>query len=228
MSSVSTQAPSIHKPPAAYSVLEEWLNSASHGVAALLSCVGMVVLIVEASLLADPWKIVSVSIYGASLLLMYLASTAYHAVSDVAIKRRLKVVDHCAIFLLIAGTYTPFLLVNLRAAGGWWLFGVIWALAAFGIAKQLLFGQRFKALEVGTYLLMGWLIVFASASLGDHVSAQAIWLLVAGGVVYTTGVAFYLIKRIPYNHAIWHLFVFGGSVCHFFAIYYGSLKFGLG
>lgn len=227
MTSVSTQTPTLDTPGAAYSALEEWLNSASHGVAALLSCVGMVVLIVEASLLADPWKIVSVSIYGASLLLMYLASTAYHAVSDAIIKRRLKVVDHCAIFLLIAGTYTPFLLVNLRANGGWWLFGVIWALAAFGIAKQLLFGQRFKALEVGTYLLMGWLIVFASASLGDHVSAQAIWLLVAGGIVYTSGVAFYLIKRIPYNHAIWHLFVFGGSVCHFFAIYYGSLKFGL-
>lgn len=228
MASISASASVLNKAEPAYSALEEWLNSASHGVAAMLSCVGMVVLIVEASLLGDPWKIVSVSIYGASLLLMYLASTAYHAVSNLGIKRRLKVVDHCAIFLLIAGTYTPFLLVNMRAAGGWWLFGVIWALAAFGIAKQLLFGQRFKVLEVGTYLLMGWLIVFASASLGDHVSSQAIWLLVAGGIVYTTGVVFYLFKRIPYNHAIWHLFVLGGSVCHFFAIYYGSLRFGLG
>lgn len=210
-----------------YGRLEEWMNSLSHGLAAVLSLVGMVVLIVEASLLGNPWKVVSVSIYGASLLLMYLASTSYHAVTNLALKQRLKKLDHCAIFILIAGTYTPFLLVNLRADVGWLMFGVIWGLAAFGVTMQCFFGHRFKALEVGTYLLMGWLVVFASSSLAENINSTALSLLVAGGIVYTTGVIFYLIKRIPFNHAIWHLFVLGGSACHFFAVYYGALAFGL-
>ncbi len=212
---------------APYTPLEEWMNSLSHGIAALLSVVGMVVLIVEASLLGNPWKIVSVSIYGASLLLLYSASTIYHAVRHPEWKLRLKTLDHCAIFLLIAGTYTPFLLVNLRADAGWLLFGIIWGLAAAGITMQLVFGHRFKALQVSIYLLMGWLIVFASSSLGSHVSDLAISLLVAGGIVYTAGVVFYLVKKIPFNHAIWHLFVLGGSTCHFFAVYYGTLGFGV-
>jgi hemolysin III len=212
---------------APYSKLEEWLNSLSHGVAALLSLAGMIVLIVDASLLGDPWKIVSVSIYGSSLLLLFLASTLYHAVSNPQLKWRLKTFDHCAIFLLIAGTYTPFLLVNLRAGAGWWLFGIIWGLAAFGIAMKLTFGHRFKPLQVTTYLLMGWLVLVASSSLGSSVNSLALWLLVTGGVVYTMGVVFYLVKRIPFNHAIWHLFVLGGSGCHFFAVYYGTLSFGV-
>lgn len=212
---------------APYSPLEEWLNALSHGIAALLSVVGLVVLVTQASGQGDPWKIVSVSVYGASLFLLFLASTTYHAVRDPALKWRLKTCDHCAIFLLIAGTYTPFLLVNLRGETGWWMFGVIWGLTAFGITMKLVFGHRFKALQVITYLLMGWLVVFASSSLAENLNHQAIELLVAGGIVYTGGVVFYLVKSIPFNHAIWHLFVLGGSACHFFAIYYGTLPFGL-
>lgn len=222
--SASSLSSSAHLP---YSRLEEWMNSVSHGLAAVLSLVGMIVLIVEASMLGNPWKVVSVSIYGASLLLMYLASTSYHAVTNVTLKQRLKKLDHCAIFVLIAGTYTPFLLVNLRADVGWLMFGIIWGLALFGVLMQCFFGHRFKALEVGTYLLMGWLVVFASSSLAENLNSTALSLLVAGGIVYTTGVIFYLIKRIPFNHAIWHLFVLGGSACHFFAVYYGALAFGL-
>lgn len=212
---------------APYTPLEEWMNTLSHGLAALLSVVGLVVLVMQASALGDPWKIVSVSIYGASLLLLYVASTTYHAVRDPVLKWRLKTCDHCAIFLLIAGTYTPFLLVNLRGDAGWWMFGIIWGLTVFGITMKLVFGHRFKALQITTYLLMGWLVVFASSSLAENLSREAIELLVAGGVVYTTGVVFYLVKSIPYNHAIWHLFVLGGSACHFFAVYFGTLPFGV-
>ena len=207
-----------------YTVLEEWLNSLTHGVGAGLSIAGMVVLIVFASMAADAWKIVSFSIYGASLITLFLASTLYHAVRNPRLKRGFKMLDHCAIFLLIAGTYTPFLLVNLRGSLGWTLFGVVWGLAIAGIALKLVFGHRFKALQVIIYLLMGWMVVFASSELAAHLNGTGLDLVVAGGITYTVGVIFYLVRRIPYNHAIWHLFVIGGSVCHFFAIYYGVLN----
>ncbi|BES71998.1 hemolysin III family protein [Marinobacter nanhaiticus D15-8W] len=206
-----------------YPVIEEWLNWTTHGLAALFSVAGMVVLIVLASMAADPWKIVSFSIYGASMTLLFLASTLYHSARQPRLRRIFKMLDHCAIFLLIAGTYTPFLLVNMRGAVGWTLFAVIWGLAAAGITLKLVFGHRFKALQVIIYLLMGWLIVFASTELAASVNSLGLWLVVAGGVTYTLGVVFYLINRIPYNHAIWHLFVVGGGACHFFAIYYGVL-----
>lgn len=206
-----------------YSRIEEWLNGVTHGVAAVLSLAGMIVLIVLASLDADPWKIVSVSIYGASMTLLFLASTLYHSARDPGRRRLFKMLDHCAIFLLIAGTYTPFLLVNMRAGQGWLLFAVIWGLAFGGITLKLVYGHRFKALQVGTYLLMGWLIVLASAELSATVNPLGLKLVVAGGITYTLGVVFYLVKQIPYNHAIWHLFVVGGGACHFFAIYYGVL-----
>lgn len=207
----------------AYGPIEERINTVSHAIGVFLSIIGTLVLVAKASVLGDPWRIVSMAIYGASLVALFLSSTLYHAATDPAVKWRLKTWDHCAIFFLIAGTYTPFLLVNLRASVGWWLFAIIWGLAAFGIGKQLIFGQRFKPLEVGTYLLMGWLVVFASSSLNEHLNSIGLWLLVAGGVVYTIGVLFYLIKRIPYNHAIWHLFVMAGAGCHFFAVYYGAM-----
>ncbi len=207
-----------------YSVLEEVLHSLTHGVGAGLSIAGMVVLIVFASLEADVWKIVSFSIYGASLALLYLASTLYHAVTHPRLKRVFKMWDHCAIFLLIAGTYTPFLLVNLRGPLGWSLFGIVWGLAAAGIALKLIFGHRYQALQLAIYLGMGWLIVFASSQLAATLNGTGLALVIAGGVTYTLGVIFYVVRRIPFNHAIWHLFVMGGSVCHFFAIYYGVLR----
>ncbi|MEC9482815.1 MAG: hemolysin III family protein [Halomonas sp.] len=204
-----------------YSVFEEFLHSISHGLGALLSLVGMVALIALVGLAThvDPWKVVGVSLYGATLMLLYTASTLYHGVRHPRLKRAFKILDHCAIYALIAGTYTPFLLVNLRGPLGWTLFGVIWGLALGGIALKLLWPQRFGVLRVAVYLIMGWLIVVASGEMGEHLSDTSLTLLVAGGITYTVGVIFYAIRAIPFHHAIWHLFVLGGSVCHYFAVY---------
>ncbi|HET8791188.1 MAG TPA: hemolysin III family protein, partial [Modicisalibacter sp.] len=206
---------------AEYTRLEEWLHSISHGIGAAFSLVGMTILIALASLAADadPWKIVGVSLYGTSLVLLYTASTLYHGARHPRLKRALKVLDHCAIYGLIAGTYTPFLLVNLRGPLGWSLFAVIWGLALGGIALKLAWPQRFGVLRVAVYLTMGWLILFAAGEMGAHLSNHSISLLAAGGIIYTVGVLFYAIRAIPYHHAIWHLFVLGGSVCHYFAVY---------
>lgn len=203
--------------------IEEWLNSATHGLGAVLSVIGTVALIVAASRLGDAWKIVSFSIFGASLILLYLASALYHGARHPKARALFKTLDHCAIFLLIAGTYTPFLLVNMRGTTGWTLFAVIWSLAVTGVVLKVIFQNRFKLARVGIYLAMGWLILFASSELVSNLSETALHLTIAGGIVYTAGVAFYLADRIPYMHAVWHLFVIGGSACHFSAIYYGVL-----
>ncbi|GEN26381.1 hemolysin III family protein [Halovibrio variabilis] len=204
-----------------FSALEERLNSITHGIGAVLSLVGMVVLIVAASLAArvDPWKMVSLSLYGTTLVLLYTASTLYHGVPHRHWKQRLQLLDHCSIYLLIAGTYTPFLLVNMRGTTGWVLFAVVWSLALSGIAFKLRWPQRFALLRVVIYLLMGWMIVLASEEMAAHLSPTGIVLLAAGGVTYTLGVIFYAVRAIPYNHAIWHLFVIAGSICHYFAVY---------
>lgn len=207
-----------------YPRVEEWLNQITHGLAALFSIAGMAVLLVMAIRMEDVWKIVSFSIYGVSMTLLFVASTLYHSARRPEVRRTFKMLDHCAIFLLIAGTYTPFLLVNMRGGVGWTMFAVIWGLALAGIALKLVFGHRFKPLQITIYLLMGWLVMLASRELAESVNSLGRWLLVAGGITYTLGVVFYVIKKIPYNHAIWHLFVVGGSTCHFFAIYYGVLN----
>ncbi|GAA5132794.1 PAQR family membrane homeostasis protein TrhA [Alloalcanivorax gelatiniphagus] len=206
-----------------YSPVEELLNSLTHGIGLVLSIVGTIVLVVSASRLGDPWKIVSFSVFGATLALLYGASMLYHASRAPRSRAIYKMLDHCAIFALIAGTYTPFLLVNMRGPVGWTLFGVIWGLAATGIVLKLVFGNRYKLARVGIYLAMGWLVLFASGELVDSIDAQGFWLIVAGGVTYTAGVVFYLADRLPYNHAIWHLFVVGGSACHFAAVYLSVL-----
>ena len=206
-----------------YPPLEEFLNSLTHGIGLVLSIAGGIVLVVAASMLGDPWKIVSFSVFGATLALLYGASMLYHASRAPRWRAIYKMLDHCAIFALIAGTYTPFLLVNMRGPVGWTLFGVIWGLAATGIVLKLVFGNRYKLARVGIYLAMGWLVLFASGELVDSIDAPGFWLLVAGGVTYTAGVVFYLADRIPYNHAIWHLFVVGGSACHFAAVYFSVL-----
>ena len=205
--------------------IEEWINSATHGLAAALSVIGTIALVAGASQQGDTWKIVSFSIFGASLILLYLASALYHGSRQPELRKLFKTLDHCAIFLLIAGTYTPFLLVNLRGTLGWTLFAIIWSLALTGVILKLIFKNRFKLVRVGIYIAMGWLIIFASSDLMASLGETAMALTVAGGIVYTTGVAFYLADRIPYMHAIWHLFVIGGSACHFCAIYYGVLPF---
>ncbi|MCH8498168.1 MAG: hemolysin III family protein [Marinobacter sp.] len=203
--------------------MDELLNSLTHGLGAVLSVIGTVVLIAAASQLGDIWKLISFSIFGASLILLYLASTLYHSARHPRLKAAFKTLDHCAIFLLIAGTYTPFLLVNMRDTVGWTLFAIIWSLAITGVVLKVIWGHRFKLVRVGIYLAMGWLIVFASSDMVASLSDTALKLTIAGGIVYTVGVAFYLADRIPYMHAIWHLFVIGGSALHFSAIYYGVL-----
>ena len=205
--------------------IEEWLNSATHGIGALLSVIGTIILIAGATQLHDTWKIISFSIFGTSLILLYVASALYHGARRPELKKAFKTLDHCAIFLLIAGTYTPFLLVNMRETVGWTLFAIIWSLAITGVALKLTFSNRFKLARVGIYVAMGWLIIFASSDLLASLNETALNLTIAGGIVYTAGVAFYLADRIPYMHAVWHLFVIGGSACHFSAIYFGVLPY---
>lgn len=210
---------------AAPHTLDDVLSTWTHGIAAVLSVIGTVALMVAASRLGDTWKMVSFGIFGASLIMLYLASTLYHGSQEPRLRSIYKMVDHCAIFCLIAGTYTPFLLVNLRDSVGWTLFAVIWGLALTGVVLKLKFGNRFKLARVGIYLIMGWLIMFASSSLTENLNSLAWHLTIAGGVTYTVGVVFYLFQRIPLHHSIWHLFVIGGSAFHFFAIYFGVLPF---
>ncbi len=212
-----------------HNVIEELLNSISHGVGAILSLAGVAVLIVLASFAAhvDPWKIVGISLYGVSLVLLYTASTLYHGIKHPRLKRLFQHLDHCAIYLLIAGTYTPFLLVNMRGPTGWTLFAIVWSLALAGIACKLAWPHRFTVLRVAIYLIMGWLIVFASGEMSASLSTSGIVLLAAGGITYTLGVIFFAISAIPYNHAIWHLFVLGGSTCHYFAVYAAVLPHGI-
>lgn len=206
-----------------YSTQEENLNSLTHGIGALLSIVGTVFLVTVAARLGDPWKIVGFAVFGASLTLLYGASALYHGFRDERLRSIFKMLDHCVIFVLIAGSYTPFLLVNMRGTTGWTLFGIIWGLAFTGVVLKLLFGNRYKILRVLIYLLMGWLVMFASGELLANINDLGFYLLLAGGITYTLGVVFYLVHLIPMNHAIWHLFVMGGSACHFFAVWYGVL-----
>ncbi len=223
MTTPSTPSASSEPGQADYPLVEEVINSLTHAIGLLLSIAGTAVLVASASVQGDPWKIVSFSVFGASLALLYGASMLYHGSRRPHWRAIYKMLDHCAIFALIAGTYTPFLLVNMRGTVGWTLFGVIWGLAFAGIILKLRFGNRYKLARVGIYLAMGWLVMFASGELMDTVSPLGFWLLLAGGITYTAGVVFYLADRLPYNHAIWHLFVVGGSVCHFYAIYYAVL-----
>ncbi|WP_309043700.1 PAQR family membrane homeostasis protein TrhA [Marinobacter sediminicola] len=217
MTALQPSSKSVH------SRIEEFLNSVTHGIGALLSVIGTIALIVGATQLNDTWKIVSFSIFGASLILLYMASALYHGSRRPELKKAFKTLDHCAIFLLIAGTYTPFLLVNMRGTVGWTLFAIIWSLAITGVVLKVIFANRFKLARVGIYIAMGWLITFASSDLVASLNETALTLTIAGGIVYTAGVVFYLADRIPYMHAVWHLFVIGGSACHFSAIYYGVL-----
>lgn len=203
-----------------YPFVEECLNFLTHGVGAVLSVVGLCMLLISATGQQDSWKTLSVVIYGASLFMLYFCSTLYHASRHPGRREVFKTLDHCAIYLLIAGSYTPFLLVTMRDGWGWTLFALIWGIAAFGIVIKLVFKHRFHTLRVATYLLMGWLVILASDELMANLARDGIILLVAGGLVYTTGVIFYVGDRIPYNHAIWHVFVMAGSVLHFLAVLY--------
>lgn len=203
-----------------YSFAEEIANSISHGIGFIFGIVGLVLLLVQASeSQAGIIAITSYSLYGGSMILLFLASTLYHAIPHPNAKLWLKKLDHCAIYLLIAGTYTPFLLIGLKSPLAHGLMGVIWGLALAGILFKLFYVDRFEKLSVSTYLLMGWLSLIVIWQLALKLPAGGIWLLAAGGVIYSLGVIFYVSKRIPYNHAIWHGFVLAGSFCHFLSIY---------
>lgn len=203
-----------------YSLAEEVANSISHGIGLIFGIVGLVLLLIQAvNSNAGATAITSYSLYGGSMILLFLASTLYHAIPHARIKPWLKKFDHCAIYLLIAGTYTPFLLVGLKSPLAHGLMVVIWALALAGILFKLTIAHRFKMLSVVTYLIMGWLSLLVIWQLAIRLAPGGVTLLAVGGVVYSLGVIFYVSKRIPFNHAIWHGFVLGGSICHFLAIY---------
>ena len=195
---------------------EELANALTHAVGAALSVAALVILVTYSGLAGDAWRVVSFSIYGASLIALYLSSTFYHALSASRHRRLLRILDHSAIFLLIAGTYTPVTLVTLRGGWGWTLFGLVWGLAVAGLVLTLFFVDRFRLLTVAVYLGMGWLGVIAVKPMFAAMPTGGLIWLGLGGLSYSGGVVFYLWRKLPFNHAIWHLFVLGGSVCHFF------------
>ncbi|MEF1311132.1 hemolysin III family protein [Vibrio mytili] len=204
-----------------YSQTEEWANAITHGIGMVMGIVGLVLLLVKAlNNQADTLTLTSMAIYGSSIIVLFLASTLYHAIPHPNVKRWMKTFDHCAIYLLIAGSYTPFLLVSLRTPLAIGLMIVIWTIALIGIMMKVAFISRFKKLSLGSYLVMGWLSLIVIYQLAIHLHITGLTLLAVGGLVYSIGVIFYVAKRIPFNHAIWHGFVLAGCVCHFFAIYY--------
>lgn len=203
-----------------YTLAEEIANSISHGIGLVFGIVGLVLLLGQAvDTHANTLAITSYALYSGSMILLFLASTLYHAIPHPRAKIWLKKFDHCAIYLLIAGTYTPFLLVGLDSPLARGLMVVIWSLALLGILFKLTIAHRFKVLSLVTYLAMGWLSLVVIYQLATRLSPGGVTLLAVGGLIYSLGVIFYVCKRIPYNHAIWHGFVLGGSVCHFLAIY---------
>ena len=201
-----------------YTLGEEIAHSVTHGIGAGLSIAGLTLLVVLAVLYGNVYQVVSFSIYGATLTILYLASTLYHSFQNPQVKRVFKVIDHASIFLLIAGTYTPFLLVGVKGTLGWTLLIVVWGLALLGVGFKALFIHRFQKISVLTYVLMGWLSVIVLKELSANIAPGGLVWLAAGGVIYTIGVIFYAMKKVRYTHTIWHIFVLGGSICHFFSV----------
>jgi len=196
---------------------EEQLNTFSHAIGALLGISGLVLLIVL-NTNKTPWSLFSVIVYGISIIVLFTASTLYHAARTERKKHYFRVLDHISIYLLIAGTYTPVLLITLEQTLGWILFWVVWGIAGFGVILKLFFTGRFEIFSTLLYLAMGWLIVFDFSSLYATIGSSGVLWLYAGGLFYTVGILFYAIQRIPYNHVIWHVFVLAGAICHFFMV----------
>jgi hemolysin III len=201
-----------------YSPKEELLNSISHGLGILLGIAGLVLLLLFDSEKTS-YSTFSIILYAISVILLYSASTLYHAISHVKWKPLLRKLDHISIYLLIAGTYTPVALISLENGSGWLLFWTVWGIAAFGTILKIFFTGKFETLSLLLYLLMGWLIAFDFSSLLEVQSTLGITLLAVGGAFYTLGILFYVVHKIPYNHAIWHFFVLAGSIFHFFFIF---------
>ncbi len=201
-----------------YSTGEEIANSVTHGVGLILAIAGLAVLTAFASRLGNAWHVVSCTIFATTLILQYTFSTLYHSIQLPRAKSVLRVFDHSAIFLLIAGTYTPFMLVNLRGTWGWTLFGIVWTLAILGVLFQVSLLRRWQGISLALYIGMGWVVVIAIKPMIASVAPGGLILLLLGGLAYTSGVVFYLWERLRYNHAIWHGFVLTGSILHFFAV----------
>ena len=216
MKKVST---TLHRTP---TVGEEIANSLSHGIGLTLAIIATPILIIAASRNGTVLNIVGVTVFAASMIALYFSSTVYHALRHEKAKRFFRVLDHGAIFLLIAGTYTPFTLGVFRGPWGWTLLGLIWGLAIFGLTMKAIFGTRFSRLSVVLYLVMGWLVVIAGPQVLQKVPLSGLAWILAGGIAYTAGVGFYAAHRVRYAHFAWHLFVLAGTVCHFFAVLWYS------
>jgi hemolysin III len=201
-----------------YTVGEEIANSITHGAGVILAIAALTVMVSFSALRGDAWHVVSTAIFGATLIISYTTSTLYHSIPLPKVKPILRTLDHSAIFLLIAGTYTPLLLVSLRGPWGWSLFATVWSIAILGIVLRLVLNGRRHGLIVSLYVAMGWVILVAAVPLLEHMETNGLLFLLGGGICYTLGVAFYVWRRLPYHHAIWHLFVLGGSTLHFFTI----------
>ncbi|MFI0430750.1 hemolysin III family protein [Mariniflexile sp. HMF6888] len=199
--------------------LQERLNAISHAIGAVFGILGLVILIIFNSNKTG-WSLFSVIVYGISIITLFTASTLYHSVKDEVKKHYFRIIDHISIYFLIAGTYTPVLLITLHQSLGWILFYTVWGIAAFGIVLKLFFTGRFEIFSTLLYLVMGWLIVFDFTNLSKLMDSNGVLLLFFGGLAYTVGIIFYAIKQIPYNHVIWHLFVLAGAVFHFFMIFF--------
>jgi hemolysin III len=212
--------PPLKKVPPTYQQTEEKLNVLTHAFGFLLSIVGLVLLVLRASEFGTAKHVISFGIFGATLILLYAASTLYHSAKKTRTRHYLNIFDHAAIYVLIAGTYTPFALVTLGGASGWRLFYVIWSLALAGVILKLFFIGRYNALSTIMYVAMGWLVVFDVEALIENLPFYGLIWLFAGGLSYTLGAIFFSIHRIKYNHAIFHVFVLGGSFCHFISIYF--------
>jgi hemolysin III len=208
----------VRETSAARLSVEEIANCVTHGVGLALSVAGLVALVALAWSNGDALHVASVSVYGASLVTLYAASTLYHGVRRPRAKGFFQVLDHCCIYLLIAGTYTPFTLLMLRGGWGWTLFGLAWGIALAGILFRLVFGTRYRAVAIASYVALGWLCIVAIKPMLTLIPTGALAWLVAGGVAYTSGVFFFASKRLRHGHAIWHLFVLTGSICHYFAV----------
>ncbi len=206
-----------------YNLGEEIANSITHGIGALLSIAGTVILVVQAVVKAPEGQkgfyITAVSIFGSSMIFLYLISCLYHALLRTRAYTVFERLDHSAIFLLIAGTYTAYCLTALRGVIGWVLFGIIWGLAVTGISLYAVFGRKLRIASVITYVLMGWIIVFAAKPLKEAVSQESWLFLLSGGICYTVGAVIYMLKKIPWTHPVWHLFVMAGTILHFFSVY---------
>ncbi len=199
---------------------EECANTITHAAGVAFSIAGLILLVVRAALYGDAWHVVSFSIYGTTLILLYLASTLYHGFRSKRAKELLRLFDHSAIYLLIAGTYTPFLLITLRGPWGWSLFGTIWGLALLGITFKIIFGHKYEIVSTIFYLLMGWVVIVAIKPLLAALPLAGFAWLLAGGLAYSLGVIFYAWEKLPFNHAIWHGFVLAGSFFHFFGVFF--------